>query len=246
MAYPAKRNRINQQQQQTQQMQTSSYSYNNNYPPTTTSAPVVTTTSTQPLQQPVVATAYVSGNGGGTTSSAPVVATAYVPNATTTTPSATAAPVLASAYIPANDLDDGHTRPSAPPMNPSYDPNYTSSVVSGNNNFNTQQDDFWECSVCTFPNRISETHCKGCGNANPGGNSSSGSYSKPQAPSAVQSSATSSYSTMNHINSHMESISLGISKWDQHYVYLCTTTIIVNIRNNEGSYSSWDASWTKA
>eukprot|EP00986_Skeletonema_menzelii_P006867 scaffold2612_cov132-Skeletonema_menzelii.AAC.3 len=201
MTYPAKRNRIN-QQQQTQQMQTSSYAYNNNYPHTTTSAPVVTSTSTQPLQQPVVATAYVP------TSSAPVVATAFVPSSTnaTTTPSATAAPVLASAYIPTNDLDDGHTRPSAPPMNPSYDPNYTSSVVAGNN-YNTKQDEFWECSVCTFPNLLSETHCKGCGNANPGGKNSS--YSKPQASSAVQSSATSSYSTMNHINSHMASISLG-------------------------------------
>ncbi len=184
MSYPAKRNRINHQQQQQQQQQT----------PTTY-------TQTQPLQQPVVAHAYVSGSAGATTSSSSVVATAYVPSSSTT------APVLASAYIPTNDLDDGHTRPSAPPMNPSYDPNYTSSVATGNNNFNTHQNEFWECSVCTFPNLRSETHCKGCGSANPGGNSSS--YSKPQAPSAVQTSTTSSYSTMNHINSHMASISLG-------------------------------------
>jgi len=215
-SYPARRNRINQQQQTQYQTANNGSSYatqqqqhHTSYvtQPMPTSAPVLTTTtSTQPLQQPVVATAYASGGGG--TSAPPVVATAYVPSSTnaTTASSATAAPILATAYIPANELDDGHTRPSAPPMNPSYNPNY--SATTGNNNFRTHQDEFWECSVCTFPNRQSETHCKGCGNAQPGGNSSSYN-SKPQAPSAVQSSAAPSYSTMNDINSHMASISLG-------------------------------------
>jgi len=210
-AYPYTLNRINLQQQQQQQSSSSSCTPTSSsvYPPTTTSAQVVTTTSTQPRQQPVVATAYVAGCGG-TTSAAPlVVASAYVPsstnNMTATAPSsATAAPILATAYTPTNELDDGLPHPSAPPMNPSYDPNYaTGSGATGNNSYNADRDEFWEYSVRTFPNRQSETHCNCCGNAQPGGTVCS--HSEPQAPSV----ASSSYSTMNQINSHMASISLG-------------------------------------
>jgi len=206
-SYPAKRNRINQQQQQQQSAAHYDSSYassthqpmpTSRYQSTTTNTPIVTTT-TSTQQQPVMATAYISG---APASSAPVVATAYIP---------TTAPILATAYIPANEIDDGYTRPSVPPMNPSYNPNYASSAALGNNNYNTHQDEFWECSICTFPNLQSETHCKGCGYAHPGGNGGGGgsSYSKPQAPSsAAQSSTMSSYS-MNDINSHMANISLG-------------------------------------
>jgi len=197
-SYPAQRNRINQQQQQQTAHDGSSYASSTHQPmPKTSNTPTVTT-STSMQQQPVMATAYVPGAHA---SVAPVVATAYVPPSQ---PTATAAPILATAYIPANELDDGHTCVSAPPMNPSY--KYYASSAAENNNYNTHQDEFWECSICTFPNLASETHCKGCGYAHLGVNGSS--YSKPQAPSAAQSSTTSSYS-MNHINSHMANISLG-------------------------------------
>jgi len=176
----------------------------------------VTATAYVPVQSqgvaaPAVAISYVSGSYGDSGNShnnssgnnAPVMATVYNPNATTTSNYATAsAPVM-----------DSFPPPVAPPPSSQLTSSHYSSnsFTNGNQNYNMDESKFWECPRCTFPNLRTESSCKGCGGSIPpgmlrpsvvGGNAASNAAAVAAASSAGQSHHH-YQSSVNHVNDQM-------------------------------------------
>ena len=121
----------------------------------TPSAPAVTATAYGALPSdaaPVAPEVNVPRLGGGTATATavPVVATTDVPGQ-----GASAAPAQASTYYDPNAYSAQSTQ--------SYNQlqsNQHQSFNNGNTHYNTEESSFWECSVCTFPNRRTEPNCK--------------------------------------------------------------------------------------
>ena len=164
-SYPARRNRINQQSHPATVIPPSNYGAQNPTPiaasvyqanGTPVAPTVAATTATTVAASTYTAAAFPSNN-------APVQATVYIPGQSPAQP-VTSVPVTATAYVPGNAQTatttathhiatpvqpvSAYNTPSAPPAtNPLYS-NQAPSFNNGNGNYNSDENQFWECSIC--------------------------------------------------------------------------------------------------
>ena len=160
-SYPARRNRINQQSHPATVIPPpSNYGAQNPTPIAasvyqangTPVAPTVTVAATTAAASTYTAAAFPSNN-------APVQATVYIPGQSPAQPVTSVVPVTATAYVPGNTQTATNTTThittpvqpvSAPPAtNPLYS-NQAPSFNNGNGNYNSDENSFWECSVCKY------------------------------------------------------------------------------------------------
>ena len=168
-SYPAQRNRINQQSHPATVIPPPSNYGAQNPTPIAASVyqangtPVAPVTVAVPTTAPTAAASTYTA-AAFPSNNAPVQATVYIPGQSPAQP-VTSVPVTATAYVPGNAQTSAtntathhiatpvqpvsaYNTPSAPPAtNPLYS-NQAPSFNNGNGNYNSDENNFWECSIC--------------------------------------------------------------------------------------------------
>mmetsp|Transcript_39736 Transcript_39736/g.67734 ORF Transcript_39736/g.67734 Transcript_39736/m.67734 type:complete len:257 (+) Transcript_39736:73-843(+) len=140
-------------------------------------APVATTGAFPDNDAPVRATVYFPGQEVAATATATATAYAPPPRRLSSGTSTVASSIDGALEVPATVVHNPNNihehEPPAETTSPSYGrPQLNQRAPSlniGNGNYNTSENTFWECSVCTFPNMRTDPTCRGCGGAIPPG-----------------------------------------------------------------------------